>query len=183
MGDELRLLRAAGFWASGWSFRRRSLWPASLLRQLRLPSSNSDNTWNLQQQQKTERTNRRVESFCQSVFSQGELVQKRGEIISCSLVHSEVYLPGALLIEALLTSSCHSSGSFGMHLADFVFAMVLFGAAQVRRAPFHLKHHETRAKWRKELGGKSLKRKKNDGLCAHCFCRPKKINLVKKLHL
>jgi hypothetical protein len=38
-----------------------------------------------------------------------------------------------------------------MHLAVFVFAMVLFGGAQVRRAPFHLKCHETRAKWQKEL--------------------------------
>jgi hypothetical protein len=34
----------------GWVFRRRRLWPASLLLQLLLPSSNSESGWNLDDQ-------------------------------------------------------------------------------------------------------------------------------------
>jgi hypothetical protein len=35
-------------------------------------------------------------------------------------------LPGALLAEALLSSADYGVGSFGMHLADFVSAVILF---------------------------------------------------------
>jgi hypothetical protein len=44
-GDEALMLSAV--WLCGCGLRRRSLWPARRLRQLRLPSSNSVNTWNL----------------------------------------------------------------------------------------------------------------------------------------
>ncbi len=110
--------------------------------------------------------------------------REREREYSCSLVHSEVYLPGALLTEALLASSCHSSGSFGMHLADFVFAMILFGGTQVRRAPFHLtarvltprRHHPlllTRRMWRR--GGRRRNycyyRRSNGRHCHRgCYC-------------
>ncbi len=38
-------------------------------------------------------------------------------------------LPGALLTEALFTSSSYGFGSFGMHLTNFVSSVIVFGRA------------------------------------------------------